>query len=150
MGSRPSSKLVLYVFVPLSPPSRLISASLYQLKERFAKRTEAKEDEAEAKEVGTTEDVDKLSRRQVKVTKEHNAECQRLLKLMGIPCIIVRLFRILPSIAFIVTSTCSDFLVLTLFKAPSEAEAQCAELARGRKVGPDIRIIDRSNRLLIN
>ena len=50
---------------------------------------EAKEDEEEAKEVGTTEDVDKLSRRQVKVTKEHNAECQKLLKLMGIPCIIV-------------------------------------------------------------
>lgn len=31
-----------------------------------------------------------MSRRQVRVTKEQNAECQRLLKLMGIPVIMVR------------------------------------------------------------
>ncbi|KAJ3997851.1 flap endonuclease 1 [Lentinula boryana] len=75
------------------------------LSKRFARREEAKEEGAEAKEVGTAEDVDRFSRRTVKVTKQHNEECIRLLQLMGIPVI-----------------------------APSEAEAQCAELARGGKV----------------
>lgn len=39
---------------------------------------------------GTTDDIDKLSRRQVKVTREHNEACRRLLTLMGIPWVIVR------------------------------------------------------------
>lgn len=34
---------------------------------------------------GTTEDADRHARRQVRVTKEHKSEVQRLLKLMGIP-----------------------------------------------------------------
>jgi hypothetical protein len=34
--------------------------------------------------------MDKFSRRTVKVTREHNEECRRLLKLMGIPVIVVR------------------------------------------------------------
>lgn len=61
-----------------------------QLSKRFARREEAKEEGAEAKEVGTAEDVDRFSRRTVKVTKQHNEECIRLLKLMGIPVIVVR------------------------------------------------------------
>ncbi|KIK98771.1 hypothetical protein PAXRUDRAFT_823492 [Paxillus rubicundulus Ve08.2h10] len=76
------------------------------LSKRFERREEAKADGEEAKETGTAEDLDRFSRRTVKVTREHNEECQKLLRLMGIPVII----------------------------APSEAEAQCAELARGGKV----------------
>jgi flap endonuclease-1 len=55
---------------------------------------------------GTVEEMDKFSRRTVKVTREHNEECRRLLGLMGIPFVV----------------------------APSEAEAQCAALARDGKV----------------
>ncbi|KAK2463366.1 hypothetical protein APHAL10511_004592 [Amanita phalloides] len=76
------------------------------LSKRFERREEAKEGGEEAKETGTAEDIDKFSRRQVKVTTQHNEECRKLLALMGIPVVI----------------------------APSEAEAQCAELARGGKV----------------
>ena len=56
--------------------------------------------------VGDTENFDKFSRRTVKVTKEHNKECQRLLGLMGMPYVV----------------------------APGEAEAQCALLAKAGKV----------------
>ncbi|MBW0466196.1 hypothetical protein O181_005911 [Austropuccinia psidii MF-1] len=73
------------------------------LAKRLERREEAKEAGEEAKETGTVEELDKLSRRTVKVTKEHNEECRRLLTLMGIPWVI----------------------------APCEAEAQCAELCRG-------------------
>ncbi|KAM5534982.1 hypothetical protein V8D89_011355 [Ganoderma adspersum] len=76
------------------------------LSKRLERREEAKEEGEEAKETGTTEDVDRFSRRTVKVTREHNEECRKLLGLMGIPFVV----------------------------APSEAEAQCAELARGGKV----------------
>ncbi|KAG5642549.1 Elongation of fatty acids protein 2 [Asterophora parasitica] len=59
------------------------------LSKRYEKRAEAKEDNEEAKEVGTVEEMDKFSRRTVKVTREHNEECRRLLKLMGIPVVVV-------------------------------------------------------------
>jgi flap endonuclease-1 len=34
---------------------------------------------------GEQENVEKFSKRLVKVTKEHNEECKELLKLMGVP-----------------------------------------------------------------
>ncbi|KIV95512.1 flap endonuclease 1, variant [Exophiala mesophila] len=91
----------LYVFD--GAPPKLKSG---ELAKRFARKNEANEQHEEAKETGTAEEVEKFSRRTVRVTREHNEECRRLLKLMGIPYII----------------------------APTEAEAQCAVLARAGKV----------------
>jgi len=76
------------------------------LAKRFAKREEATKASEEAKEIGTAEEVDKFSRRTVRVTKEHNEECKKLLRLMGVPHV----------------------------DAPCEAEAQCAALAKAGKV----------------
>ncbi|KAJ3000893.1 Elongation of fatty acids protein 2 [Globomyces sp. JEL0801] len=76
------------------------------LAKRGAKRAEATKAMEEAVEAGDQENIEKFSRRTVKVTKEHNEDCQRLLELMGIPWM----------------------------KAPCEAEAQCAALAAAGKV----------------
>ncbi|MCJ1362186.1 Elongation of fatty acids protein 2 [Acarospora aff. strigata] len=91
----------LYVFD--GAPPKLKSG---ELAKRFQRKSEATEAAEEAKETGTAEEVEKFSRRTVRVTKEHNAECKKLLKLMGVPYI----------------------------DAPTEAEAQCAVLARAGKV----------------
>ena len=45
---------------------------------------------------GTAEDVDRFARRTVKVTREHNEECRRLLGLMGIPFVVVRISHVFP------------------------------------------------------
>lgn len=91
------------LFVFDGAPPKLKSG---ELAKRFQRKADAHEKHEEALETGTTEEVEKFSRRTVRVTREHNQECQRLLKLMGVPYIV----------------------------APTEAEAQCAVLARAGKV----------------
>ncbi|CCG85153.1 Flap endonuclease 1 [Taphrina deformans PYCC 5710] len=91
----------LYVFD--GAPPKLKSG---ELAKRIARNAQASADAAEAKETGTAEDVDKFSRRTVRVTKQHNEEAKLLLKLMGIPYV----------------------------EAPCEAEACCAQLAKEGKV----------------
>eukprot|EP00834_Sanchytrium_tribonematis_P001947 NODE_52_length_30984_cov_1.383358.p14 type:complete len:347 gc:universal NODE_52_length_30984_cov_1.383358:21835-22875(+) len=77
-----------------------------ELNKRKANRDKAEKDLQKAKDEGNAEDEEKFNRRLTKVTPEHNAECQKLLTLMGVPFII----------------------------APCEAEAQAAELAKKGKV----------------
>ncbi|KAJ3357790.1 Elongation of fatty acids protein 2 [Entophlyctis luteolus] len=86
------------------PSQRLLF--FFQLKKRGEKREGAEKAAAAAEEQGDTENFDKFSRRTVKVTREHNEDCKKLLKLMGVPYI----------------------------EAPCEAEAQCAALAKAGKV----------------
>ncbi|XP_078446864.1 5'-3' exonuclease family protein isoform X2 [Wolffia australiana] len=77
-----------------------------ELAKRYSRRADATEDLATALEDGDKESIEKFSKRTVKVTKQHNEDCKRLLRLMGVPVV----------------------------EAPSEAEAECAVLCKSGKV----------------
>ncbi|XP_028826189.1 flap endonuclease 1 isoform X2 [Denticeps clupeoides] len=77
-----------------------------ELEKRGERRAEAEKLLAQAQEAGEQENIDKFSKRLVKVTKQHNEECKKLLSLMGVPYI----------------------------DAPCEAEASCAALVKAGKV----------------
>jgi len=91
------------VYVFDGKPPQMKSGELEKRKER---RDVAQNALDKAKEEGDDEEVDRQSRRLVKVTKDHVEECKTLLKHMGIPYV----------------------------EAPCEAEAQCAELVKAGKV----------------
>ncbi|KPP60972.1 flap endonuclease 1-like [Scleropages formosus] len=91
------------VYVFDGKPPQLKSGELTKRGER---RAEAEKLLAQAQETGEQENIDKFSKRLVKVTKQHNDECKKLLTLMGVPYI----------------------------EAPCEAEASCAALVKAGKV----------------
>ncbi|OVA16596.1 XPG/Rad2 endonuclease [Macleaya cordata] len=76
-----------------------------ELAKRYSKRLDATDDLAAAIESGDKEEIEKFSKRTVKVTKQHNEDCKKLLRLMGVP----------------------------LVEASSEAEAECAALCKSGK-----------------
>lgn len=91
------------VYVFDGKPPEMKSGELEKRKER---REEAQKSLSKAEETGDGAEIEKFSRRLVKVTKQHNEECKTLLNLMGIPYV----------------------------DAPCEAEAQCAALVKAGKV----------------
>ncbi|PIA60599.1 hypothetical protein AQUCO_00300236v1 [Aquilegia coerulea] len=77
-----------------------------ELAKRHSRRMDASEYLAAAIESGVKKDIEKYSKRTVKVTKQHNDDCKKLLRLMGVPVV----------------------------EASSEAEAECATLCKTGKV----------------
>nr|AAV59413.1 putative flap endonuclease 1 [Oryza sativa Japonica Group] len=88
------------VYVFDGKPPDLKKQELAKRHDMYSKREDATKELTEAVEEGDKDAIEKFSKRTVKVTKQHNEECKRLLRLMGVPVV----------------------------EAPCEAEAECAAL----------------------
>ncbi|KAF5842041.1 PIN domain-like protein [Dunaliella salina] len=73
-----------------------------QLDQRLERRTDADESLRKAQESGNQEEIEKYSKRSIRVTKQHNEECKELLRLLGVPIV----------------------------DAATEAEAQCSSMCK--------------------
>nr|GMD03497.1 flap endonuclease 1 isoform X1 [Ipomoea batatas] len=58
-----------------------------ELAKRYSRREDATAGLAAAEESGNVEDIEKFSKRTVKVTQQHNSDCKKLLTLMGVPVV---------------------------------------------------------------
>lgn len=79
-------------------------------------------------QTGGDADIEKYSKRTVRVTAQHNEECRRLLQLMGVPVIEVSSEG--ACAARYCHTSGTPALILLCLQAPSEAEAQCAQMCK--------------------
>ena len=81
-------------------------AKIYVLKKRKQRKEDAEKGKSEAKDEGNMEKALKLANQTIKIDEQMTKDAKRLIKLLGLPMI----------------------------EAPSEAEATCSVLAKGKKV----------------
>ena len=106
------------------------------LLKRSENRAKAEAELAAAKENDDVELINKFESRLVKVGKKENDECKQLLKLMGLVKVFFTWYE------YILWCTLNlptpdpnpNPNRVPVIEAPCEAEAQCAELAKGGKV----------------
>uniref|UniRef100_A0A8C7YDB9 Flap structure-specific endonuclease 1 n=1 Tax=Oryzias sinensis TaxID=183150 RepID=A0A8C7YDB9_9TELE len=93
-----------------------------EFEKRGERRAEAEKLLAQAQEMGEQENVEKFTKRLVKVTKQHNDECKKLLSLMGVPYIEVSYFSFFFSYICCILTFVTIFFVLLMFTGSKSTE----------------------------